>query len=333
MLRTVLRLIRRGPKPVMPPLPGSFAVLSSSIRPLTRQVLDQFNRTSQPERSAVAPEIAPAAVPPTAVKSSFLRTQLSRLNWKWRLALAVPFAVLSTGLPAFAAMMIYYTVSFPHPIAMRTKERAPVIRILARDGSVLAERGAAHDYMPLDMLPLHAIGAVVAIEDRRFFEHSGVDPWGFIRAVFANLRAGRMAQGGSTLTQQLAKNLFLSSDRTFSRKFEELTLALWLELRLSKTDILELYLNRVYFGAGAYGIEAASQRYFDKSARALTIAEAAVIAGLLKAPSKYSPLVEPGHRQRARARGAVENGRDRRDFRRTARPRTARDCALCRGQA
>lgn len=224
---------------------------------------------------------------------SRLAPLVKRLSWKWRAIIAVPLAGLAAGVPLFAFLMVYYTVSFPHPLAMRTKERAPVIRILARDGSVLAERGAAHDYMPLDLLPAHVVGAVVAIEDRRFFEHSGVDPWGFARAVMANLRAGRMAQGGSTLTQQLAKNLFLSPERTFSRKLEELALAFWLELRLSKADILELYLNRVYFGAGAYGIEAASQRYFDKSARALSIGEAALIAGLLKAPSKYSPFASP----------------------------------------
>ncbi|MEQ1669770.1 MAG: PBP1A family penicillin-binding protein, partial [Hyphomicrobium sp.] len=199
-------------------------------------------------------------------------------------------------------MMIYYTVTFPHPLSMRSKERAPVIRILARDGSVLAERGAAADYMPLDLLPRHVQGAVVATEDRRFYDHYGLDPIGLVRAFFTNLRAGRFAQGGSTLTQQLAKNLFLTPDRTLSRKVEELGLALWLELRLSKADILELYLNRVYFGGGAYGIEAASQRYFDKSAREMTIAEAALIAGLLKAPSKYSPAASPGA---ARARSRI----------------------------
>ncbi len=156
--------------------------------------------------------------------------------------------------------------------------------------------------MPLDLLPGHVIDAVVATEDRRFFDHNGVDPFGLVRAMFANVRAGRYAQGGSTLTQQLAKNLFLNSERTLSRKVEELALALWLEMRLGKADIMELYLNRVYFGAGAYGIEAAAQRYFDKSARALTLGEAAVIAGLLKAPSKYSPLTNPGAaRSRARA--------------------------------
>lgn len=218
------------------------------------------------------------------------------------MAVGLPLAAVTLALPLLAGLMVYYTITFPNPLAMRTKERAPVIRILARDGSVLAERGTAHDYMPLDLLPAHVIGAVVAIEDRRFFQHRGLDPWGFARAVFANLRAGRLAQGGSTLTQQLAKNLFLTSERTFSRKLEELALALWLELRLSKSDILELYLNRVYFGAGAYGIEAASQRYFDKSARALSVAEAALIAGLLKAPSRYSPLVSP---DAARSRGRI----------------------------
>ena len=126
-----------------------------------------------------------------------------------------------------------------------------------------------------------------------------------VRAAFTNLREGRTVQGGSTLTQQLAKNLYLSSERTFARKLEEFTLALWLELRLTKSDILELYLNRVYLGSGAYGIDAAARRYFGKPARNLTLGEAAMIAGLLKAPSKYSPLSNPGQRARAGAHRAV----------------------------
>ena len=205
--------------------------------------------------------------------------------------------------------MVYYTVIFPNPLAIRKTESAPVIRILARDGSVLAYRGAAHEYMPLDLLPKVIPAALVATEDRRFFDHYGIDPVGVIRAMFANLRAGRFAQGGSTLTQQLAKNLFLTPDRTLTRKIAELGLALWLEIRLSKPEILELYLNQVYFGGGAYGIEAASQRYFGKPARELTLPEAALIAGLLKAPSKYSPANSP---DAARARGRVvlgQNGR------------------------
>ena len=229
----------------------------------------------------------------SARRGGFLRRGLSRLSWKWRAAILLPVLSAALALPALGALMVYYTIAFPHPLALRNKEHAPVIRILARDGAVLAERGAAHDYMPLDLLPAHVVGAVVAIEDRRFYQHRGIDPAGFLRALFANLRAGRFAQGGSTLTQQLAKNLFLSGERKLSRKLEEFALALWLEMRLSKPDILELYLNRVYFGAGAYGIEAASHRYFDKSSRELTPAEAALIAGLLKAPSKYSPLASP----------------------------------------
>ena len=197
--------------------------------------------------------------------------------------------------------MAYYTVSIPDPMALRHKERAPVVRVLARDGSLLSERGGDGAYVPLDLLPRHLIHAVIATEDRRFFKHWGLDPTGMMRAAFTNLRAGRVAQGGSTLTQQLAKNLFLGSERTYARKLEELVLALWLEARLGKRNILELYLNRVYFGAGAYGVETASQRFFGKSAREVTLVEAAVLAGLLKAPSRYSPASNP---QVARARAA-----------------------------
>lgn len=235
-------------------------------------------------------------------RRGLVRRALGHLSWKGRVIIGLPLAAIAAAAPCLAVLMIYYTVAFPHPLTMRNKERAPVIRILARDGSVLAERGAAHDYMPIDLLPPHVTGAVIAIEDRRFYDHYGIDPAGFGRAFFANLRAGRFVQGGSTLTQQLAKNLFLSSERKLSRKIEELALALWLELRLSKDAILEIYINRVYLGAGAYGIEAASQRYFDKSARELTVAEAAVIAGLLKAPSKYSPFSSP---EIAKSRGRV----------------------------
>ena len=120
-----------------------------------------------------------------------------------------------------------------------------------------------------------------------------MDPVGLGRAILANVRVRRLVQGGSTITQQLAKNIFLNSERTLARKLQELVLALWLEMRLSKPDILELYLNRVYFGAGAYGVEAAARRFFDKGAKDVSLAEAAVLAGLLKAPSKYSPAWNP----------------------------------------
>ncbi len=222
-------------------------------------------------------------------------------GWPWEIRLIV-LATIYLGPPlafAMAAAMVYYTVSIPDPMALRHKERAPVVRVLARDGSLLSERGADGAYTPIDLLPRHLIDAVIATEDRRFFKHWGLDPVGMLRAAFTNLRAGRLAQGGSTLTQQLAKNLFLGSERTYARKLEEMVLALWLEMRLGKHDILELYLNRVYFGAGAYGVEAASQRFFGKSAREVTLVEAAVLAGVLKAPSRYSPAFNP---QVARAR-------------------------------
>lgn len=224
----------------------------------------------------------------------------ARLPRKIRFLIMAPMTLAGMTAAGVAAMMVYYTVTIPDPLSLRRKEQSASIRILARDGTLIGQKGGARDFIPLDLLPRMVIDAVVATEDRRFNEHWGLDPVGLLRASFANIRAGRFAQGGSTLTQQLAKNLFLTPERTMARKLEELVLAFWLEMRLSKAEILELYLNRVYFGGGAYGIESASQRFFDKSARELSVAEAAVIAGLLKAPSKYSPSANPGA---ARARG------------------------------
>lgn len=214
------------------------------------------------------------------------RSSLGRL-------LLVPLAAIAAGSAAIAALMIYYTVIYPDPMSLRPKESVPFVRILARDGAVLSERGGGDDYVPLDLLPHYVSDAVIATEDQRFYDHHGIDPLGMVRAAITNLREGRTVQGGSTLTQQLAKNLYLTSDRTFSRKLEEFTLALWLEMKLTKDDILELYLNRVYLGSGAYGIDQAARRYFRKPARNLSLGEAAMIAGLLKAPSRYSPLSNP----------------------------------------
>ncbi len=223
------------------------------------------------------------------------------LSFATKLALLGPIYIGVLGSVGLGLTLVRCSAAYPDPLSLRGKDHAPVVRILARDGSVLAERGGADDYVPLDLLPRYAANAVIAIEDQRFYEHPGLDPWGLLRAAIANARAGHFVQGGSTLTQQLAKNLYLSSERTLARKLEELVLAIWLEARLSKSDILELYLNRVYLGSGAYGIDAAARRYFGKPARDLNLAESAVIAGLLKAPSKYSPLASPSI-ARARAR-------------------------------
>lgn len=235
---------------------------------------------------------APPPPRPAPKRASFMR----RAALLGSLYAAV-FASAGVGL-----MLVYCSAVYPDPHSLRASEPAPMIRILARDGSQLAVRGGADDYVPLAMLPAHVANAVIATEDQRFYSHRGVDPVGLVRAIIRNMRSGSFVQGGSTLTQQLAKNLYLSSERTLARKLEELSLAIWLEARLSKDDILELYLNRVYLGSGAYGIDAAARRYFNKPARRLTLPEAALIAGLLKAPSRYSPVASP---EAARARGRL----------------------------
>ncbi|WP_233347805.1 transglycosylase domain-containing protein [Hyphobacterium indicum] len=174
---------------------------------------------------------------------------------------------------------------------------------LDRDGQVISRRGASRGVsLSVDELPDYLVNAVLSVEDRRFYEHSGIDLRGVARAMLANLRAGRVVQGGSTISQQLAKNLFLTPERTFVRKIQEMVLAWQLEQRFSKDEILALYLDRVYFGAGAYGVEAAAQRYFGRSARHVSLGEAALLAGLLKAPSRYSPANDL---QRAAARATV----------------------------
>ena len=141
----------------------------------------------------------------------------------------------------------------------------------------------------LSQMPRQLIDAVLAMEDRRFFEHAGFDLGGVARAAFANLAAGGAVQGGSTITQQLAKNLFLTPERSLARKLQEVMLAIWLERRLTKEEILARYLNTVYLGAGAYGVDAASQRYFGQPVEQLSLAEAAMLAGLIQAPSRFAP--------------------------------------------
>ena len=169
-------------------------------------------------------------------------------------------------------------------------KRPPSIEIVGVHGHVLATRGDGGGKInSLKELPPYVPQAFVAIEDRRFYEHFGIDPYGMLRALIADVLHRGVAQGGSTITQQLAKNLFLTQERTIHRKLQEVLLALWLERKFSKNQILVLYLNRVYFGAGAYGIEQASQRYFGVSAQHLTLAEAAMLAGLVRSPSRLAP--------------------------------------------
>ena len=170
-----------------------------------------------------------------------------------------------------------------------------------RYGNEIGRRGVKHDdTVPFDELPAHLINAVLATEDRRFFHHFGIDVIGTLRAITVNAHAGGVVQGGSSITQQLAKNVFLSNERSISRKITEAFLALWLEQRLSKKEILSLYLDRAYMGGGTFGVQAAAHYYFGKSARDVNLAEAAMLAGLFKAPTKFSPNVNlPAARARA----------------------------------
>ena len=182
----------------------------------------------------------------------------------------------------------------PSATTWAVPERPPNVKIVSVQGETLANRGVTGgEALTLARMSPYIPQAVIAIEDRRFYSHFGVDPMGLTRAMVSNIRAGRTVQGGSTLTQQLAKNLFLSAERTLERKVQEVLLALWLERRFTKDQILEMYLNRVYFGSGAYGVEAASRRYFKKPAREVNLAQAALLAGLLKAPSRLSPARNP----------------------------------------
>jgi penicillin-binding protein 1A len=166
--------------------------------------------------------------------------------------------------------------------------------VKAANGATLVRRGPIYgDWIPFAETPDALINAFLAVEDRNFFNHSGIDGRGLARALFANIRAGGVRAGGSTITQQLAKNLFLTNQRTLKRKAQELLLAFWLEQKFTKKQLMTLYLNRVYFGGGAYGIDAASRKYFGHSARTLSTSEAAMIAGLVKAPSRYAPHINP----------------------------------------
>ena len=192
------------------------------------------------------------------------------------------------------ALLLYFAWDLPRPEEALATTRRPSVTLEAADGRLLATSGDLYgEAVRLTELPAYLPGALMAVEDRRFREHSGLDPVGLLRAAWANLRAGRVVQGGSTLTQQLAKNLFLSPDRNIRRKVQEAILALWLERRFTKDQLLEIYLNRVYLGSGAYGVDAAARLYFGVPARRVSLWQAAILAGLPKAPSRLNPRASP----------------------------------------
>jgi len=223
------------------------------------------------------------------------RLRIGRLVY-WGAVLALWAVIAAIG------VAVWIGIHLPPIQSLEIPKRPPSVLIVGVNGATLATRGdMGGAAVPLHELPEYLPRAFIAIEDRRFYSHHGVDPLGIARALVADVLRRGASQGGSTITQQLAKNLFLTQERTISRKAQELVLALWLEHKFSKAQILELYLNRVYFGSGAYGVEAAAQRYFGKSARQLTLAEAAMLAGLVQAPSRLAPSHNPdGAEHRAR---------------------------------
>ncbi len=227
------------------------------------------------------------ASPPAGGRKSSGRTPAQAAVY-WGMVGAIWVVIFSV---VFLGVM---AIDLPDIKKLQTTQQQHAITYLDRSGALIAVRGGSQYAAPVDIdeLPSYVPLAFVAIEDRRFFTHPGFDPMGMGRAVLRNAfrHKGSNLAGGSTITQQLARNLFLSADQNVKRKVQELMIAVWLEHKYTKKQILALYLNHVYFGAGAYGIEAASERYFNKQAKNLTVGEAAMLAGLMKAPNSYSPL-------------------------------------------
>ena len=203
----------------------------------------------------------------------------------------------------FVGLVFVFSRDLPDTSKLYDVHKQPSITYLDRSGALLGVRGS--QYAPpvdIDKLPAYVPNAFIAIEDRRFYHHWGFDTWGIMRALSADLRHGHTVEGASTITQQLARNLFLTPDQNIKRKVQEVMLAVWLEHKYTKKQILALYLNRVYFGGGAYGIESAAQRFFNKPASQLSIGEAAMLAGLLKSPTHYSPI---GDAERSATRATI----------------------------
>ena len=214
-----------------------------------------------------------------------------RVLWrvvKWAAVAVLWLVVVGAGFVG------YYAHDLPDTDTLAGPETPLSVTVFAADGSMIANVGEMWGaFVPVAEMPPALPEAVLAIEDRRFFEHGGVDAFGVIRAAWRNAVSGRVVAGGSTISQQVAKLVFLSPERSVKRKIQEAMLAFWLEREFTKEEILTIYLNRAYFGAGAYGVDAAARRYFGRGARRVTVAQAALIAGLLKAPSRYSPAGNP----------------------------------------
>ena len=236
-----------------------------------------------------------AKKPSNSPLRSFLRRAF-RFTFKWTLTITV-WGVI-------AALLVggWYASDLPDADEALRATRKPTVTLVSVNGTVITTRGELYGLpVQLSQLPAALPHAVLATEDRRFYNHFGLDLISLARATWRNFRARGIVQGGSTITQQAAKNLFLTPERSLERKFKELMLALWLEHKFTKDQILTLYLNRIYFGAGTYGVDAAARRYFNKPVTQVSTYESAMLAGLLKAPSRYNPRYNPDRAKRRTA--------------------------------
>ena len=221
--------------------------------------------------------------------------------------LFLKFSLVLFGLGVLAiagvvGVIIHFSFDLPQITSLSEYQPPTPSVILARDGTVLSELGKEkREMVKLKEIPTLVINSFLAAEDDSFFQHKGVDYWGMTRAMLANLRAGKVVQGGSTITQQVAKSLFLTSERSFGRKIKDFLLAQKIEERFSKEEILFLYLNQMYFGGSYYGVKSAFKGYYGKELAEVTPAETAMIAGLLVAPGRYSPYVSPEYARRRQA--------------------------------
>jgi len=223
---------------------------------------------------------------PTKSQPGFLKRLFRRLM-VWGLALGL-LAVIFVG-----AAVVVTERSLPSYDQLKSSQNGQMIVVRARDGTELFNMGPSYGkWVPISDVPLVMKDAMLSVEDRRYYDHFGVDPVGIMRSLFVRVQSGHWRQGGSTITQQLARNIFLNNDKSFTRKVREAVLSMALEVKFSKAQILELYLNKVYFGGGAYGVDSAARKFFGHQASQLTLPEAAIIAGLVKAPSHYSPTAD-----------------------------------------
>ncbi len=281
------RRSRAKPKPAAEP---AEAIAADAVETPAPEI--ETEAAEEPVAETVIPEVAEPAeaevvetVTPEAVEPPPAAPVAKPPIWKrrpWQIGAAATVLVV-------VAIIVSLLWSLPLGRALEPLAN-PTLVIVAADGSPIARRGSYKE-APVDVakLPAYVPGAFIAIEDRRFYTHMGVDPKAILRAVGANAKAGGVSEGGSTITQQLAKNAFLSNKRTFRRKIQELVIAVYLDARLSKNEILSRYLSSVYFGDGAFGLRAAARHYFDKTPETLSVGEAAMLAGLVKAPSRWAP--------------------------------------------